>query len=94
MKTIYIFLLSILFLTGCSEDYKLDESFTLPTELSGPEEVAIDLQSSENIVLTWNGGANDGGVYYILCCLIKEMGNFSEPIYTSQSDFGATASLH
>lgn len=62
MKTIYIFLLSILFLTGCSEDYKLDESFTLPTELSGPEEVAIDLQSSENIVLTWNGGANDGGV--------------------------------
>lgn len=49
MKTIYIFLFSILFLTGCSEDYKLDESFTLPTELSGPEEVAIDLQSSENI---------------------------------------------
>ena len=93
MKTIYIFLLSILFLTGCSEDYKLDESFTLPTELSGPEEVAIDLQSSENIVLTWNGGANDGGVLLYSVLFDKGDGNFSEPIYTSQSDFGATRQL-
>lgn len=93
MKTIYIFLLSILFLTGCSEDYKLDESFTLPTELSGPEEVAIDLQSSENIVLTWNGGADDGGVLLYSVLFDKGDGNFSEPIYTSQSDFGATRQL-
>lgn len=94
MKTIYIFLLSILFLTGCSEDYKLDESFTLPTELSGPEEVAIDLQSSENIVLTWNGGANDGGFYYILCCLIKEMGTSLNPYILLKVILVLPASLH
>lgn len=93
MKAIYIFLFSILFLAGCSKDYKLDEGFTLPNELSGPKEVAIDLQSSENIVLTWNGGANDGGVLLYSVLFDKADGDFSDPIYSSQSDFGAYRQL-
>ena len=63
MKTLkYILCVLAIFLSGCAENYELNVDFSVPTELSGPAEVNIDLQSSENIVLSWDGGAEDGGV--------------------------------
>lgn len=81
-------------MAGCSKDYKLDEGFTLPTELSGPKEVAIDLQSSENIVLTWNGGANDGGVLLYSVLFDKADGDFQTLYILLKVTLGLTVSLH
>lgn len=91
MKTLkYIYCVLAIFLYGCAEDYELNENFCVPAELSGPAEVKIDLQSSENIVLYWDGGADDGGVllYNVLFDAID--GDFSEPVYSAQSDFGGS----
>ena len=94
MKTVkYIFYMCVLLLCGCAEDYELNEGFGVPAGLLGPDNVKIDLQSSENIVLTWNGSADDGGVLLYNVLFDSENGDFSESIYSVQSDLGATRQL-
>lgn len=94
MKTMkYIFYVLAFLLYGCAEDYELNEGFSVPTDLSGPASVKIDLQSSENILLTWNGSADDGGIllYNVLFDAID--GDFSKPIYSAESDLGGSRQL-
>lgn len=94
MKTLkYILCVLAIFLSGCAENYELNVDFSVPTELSGPAEVNIDLQSSENIVLSWNGGAEDGGVLLYNVLFDSLDGDFSNPVYSAQSDFGGSRQL-
>lgn len=94
MKKIYFFLFSLLLLVGCDEKYTFNENFTAPDTFSGPEAVRIDLTSAENVVLGWSGvGAEDGGILLYEVVFDKEGGDFSNPIYTAQSDLGAYPQL-
>ncbi|WP_257670571.1 SusE domain-containing protein [Parapedobacter tibetensis] len=85
---------ALLFCSSCSDDYQLSTDFTVPTELSSPEKVEIDVTSSNNIVLSWNGGGASDGSYVIYEVLFAKKGDsFSEPVEKIQSDLGARPQL-
>lgn len=84
----------LLFCSGCSDSYQLSTDFAVPTELSSPDKVELDVTSSNNIVLSWNGGGASDGSYVIYEVLFSKKGdNFSEPVERIQSDFGAQPRL-
>ncbi|SFC39227.1 SusE outer membrane protein [Parapedobacter composti] len=84
----------LLFCSSCSDDYQLATDFAVPTELSSPQKVEIDVASPNHIVLSWNGGGAHDGSYVIYEVLFAKKGNsFSEPVERLQSDFGAKPQL-
>lgn len=85
---------AVLTLVGCQPKYELDTAFTMPTELVSPSNVTLDVTSSETVVLSWNGGgANDGGIVLYEVLFDAVGGDFSNPIATMKSDFGANPQL-
>ena len=86
---------TVLLLCGsCSDDYQLSTDFTVPSELSSPQSVELDVTSSNNIVLSWSGGGASDGSYVIYEVLFARKGSdFSGPVERIQSDFGAQPQL-
>lgn len=84
----------LLLLNGCTKDYQLSTDFTVPTELSSPAKVELDVTSPNNIALSWSGGgANDGSYVIYEVIFAKEGADLSEPVERIRSDFGAQAKL-
>lgn len=95
MKKILLFIsIVLLTLTSCKDDYDFNPGFTVPTELSGPKSVALDVTSTVPVVLSWSGGkASDGGIVQYSVLFDKQGGDFSNPTATLPSDLGAEPQL-
>lgn len=96
MKRIHLFyfVLTILCTFSCVEKYEYDTTFSLPTALSSPASVTLDVTSLETIVLEWSGGgATDGSIVQYEVLFVAENGNFDNPIQTMPSDLGALPKL-
>jgi len=86
--------ISTLFIAACQPQYELDTNFTVPTELSCPSEVVLDVTSSSFITFSWSGGeAEDGGILLYNVLIDKEDGDFSNPLAVLKSDLGAESTL-
>lgn len=93
MKKALAILLVFAALAGC-KTYELDTSFSVPTELDAPEDVLLDVSSSERVVFFWSGGsAADGGIVLYEVLFDRAGGNFSAPLATFQSDRGSQSRL-
>lgn len=96
MKYLYLSIITtaLLLFSNCTDDYDLSTGFAVPTELSSPKKVELDVTSSNNITLSWTGGGADDGSYVIYEVLFdKKGGDFSTPIEKIQSDYGAKPRL-
>lgn len=92
-KTAYL-CTAVLLLAACQEKYSLNTAFTVPDKLSSPESVILDVTSGTPVTLSWSGGgAEDGGIVLYEVLFDKESGDFSAPLYTTQSDLGAEPTL-
>lgn len=92
-RIIYLSLIFVL-LISCEKQYELSTEFTPPTGLESPLEVAIDVQSTENILLEWSGGGAQDGSYVIYEVLFDEAGgDFSDPVHRTLSDNGVEPML-
>lgn len=93
MKKIFAIMLMFATLLGC-KTYQMDTNFTAPTSLDAPDDVVLDVSSSERVVFFWSGAqASDGGIILYEVLFDKEGGDFSQPIATFQSDRGSQARL-
>ena len=95
MKTTYFLAgLCILIIAGCSRKYELSTQFSPPTQFTAPASVAIDVNSTNNIILSWSGGGTPDSSYVTYEVLFdKQGGNFSTPLYKTLSDNGAAQKL-
>lgn len=92
-KTAYL-CTAVLLLASCQEKYSLNTAFTAPDKLSSPESVILEVTSGAPVTLSWSGGgAEDGGIVLYEVLFDKESGDFSAPLYTTQSDLGAEPTL-
>lgn len=92
--TIIIAFIYILATGSCSKVYILNTDFTSPVELASPSFVALDVSSSEPVVLSWTGGgASDGGIILYNVLFDKENGDYSKPLAVMKSDQGAANTL-
>ena len=80
--------------TACQKHYELNTDFAMPTSLSSPSSVTLDVTSSSTVQLAWpGGGAADGGIVLYEVLFDKAGGNFSEPLTVMPSDLGAGQTL-
>ena len=86
-KTIWIFTL-VLMVMSCSKEYEFSADFTVPTALVSADSVTINLASTDNIVLSWTGGAAAQGYTTYEVLFDKAGGDFSKPVYRTFSDLG------
>ena len=94
MKKILWICSVLLAMVSCQEDYELNADFAVPTELSSPASVQLDVSSPTPVVLSWSGGgAADGGIVLYEVLFDKADGDFSKPLATVKSDLGAATSL-
>lgn len=94
MKYIYLLIALLIVLSSCEEDYNYNTAFSAPTELYGPENIAIELDTERNVVLSWTGGgAADGSPVLYDVFFDKEGGDFSEPFYSCKSDLNTYEQL-
>jgi len=92
-KTLCFIAAALTVIVGCTK-YEFNTEFSVPTELVSPDAVTLDVTSSKNVVLSWNGSAAaDGGILLYNVLFDKENGDFSEPIATMPSDLGARNTL-
>lgn len=95
MKKIFRILTALLVLaTACQKEYVMNTDFTMPTSLSSPSSVTLDVTSSSVVELSWQGGgAADGGIVLYEVLFDREGGDFSDPIMILPSDLGAGQTL-
>ena len=93
MKKIFLVGAFLLSLVSCQESYELNTDFSVPTELSGPSSLVLDVTSATPVVLSWNGGAADGGIVLYEVLFDKQGGDFSKPLAVMKSDLGAMTTL-
>src|SRR5687768_11056593 len=94
MKTSILKYLPILiwvFISSCSKDeYELDTTIVELGSLTGPEtgtSINIDVENGASTALTWTPAKSaDGGLILYKVLFDKAGGDFSNPIYTMQSD--------
>ena len=93
-KIIAIFSALLAVATACQKHYELNTSFTMPTSLSSPSSVVLDVTSTATVELSWTGGgAADGGIVLYEVLFDRAGGNFSEPLTVMPSDLGAGQTL-
>jgi len=95
MKKIFrIFSALLVLATACQKEYVLNTDFAMPTSLSSPETVTLDVTSSSTVELSWQGGgAADGGIVLYEVLFDREGGDFSDPLTVLPSDLGAYQTL-
>jgi len=91
-KIIWIFTL-VLMVMSCNKEYEFSADFTVPTALVSADSVTINLASTDNIVLSWTGGAAAQGYTTYEVLFDKAGGDFSKPVYRSFSDQGVQPQL-
>ena len=90
MKKILWICSVLLAMVSCQEDYELNTDFAVPTELSSPASIQLNVSSPTPVVLSWSGGgAADGGIVLYEVLFDKADGDFSKPLATMKSDLGA-----
>jgi hypothetical protein len=94
MKQI-LYSLAIACLTfACTEKYEYNTDFTMPTELSSPADVTLDVTSSAVVTLEWSGGgATDGSIVQYEVLFAAGNGSFDNPVQVMPSDLGALPKL-
>lgn len=94
MKRIYLLISLLVFATACQEKYEFNSGFSVPTTLTSPASVIIDVTSSATVKLTWSGGgADDGGAVIYEVLFDKPSGDFSNPVSRMYSDLKLLPSL-
>lgn len=94
MKKILLICSALLAMMSCQEDYEMNANFTVPSELSSPTSIQLDVTSSVPVVLSWaGGGADDGGIVLYEVLFDKADGDFSKPLAKMKSDQGAMPGL-
>ena len=95
MKQIFrIFSALLILATACQKPYELNTDFTMPTTLTCPASVVLDVTSAATVELSWQGGgAADGGIVLYEVLFDREGGNFSDPVTVLPSDLGAGTTL-
>lgn len=93
MKKIIWICTFALLAVSCTKEYEFSALFMVPTQLSSPGAVVIDISSSENIILSWTGGGATQGYVTYEVLFDKVGGDFSEPVYRSLSDLGVESQL-
>lgn len=92
-KILSIFIVALAFLS-CQENYELNTDFSVPSELSSPSAVTLDVTSNVPVQLSWSGGdAADGGVVLYEVLFDKAGGDFSNPLARMKSNLGALPNL-
>lgn len=92
-KILSIFIVALAFIS-CQENYELNTDFSVPTELSSPSAITLDVTSNVPVQLSWSGGeAADGGVVLYEVLFDKAGGDFSNPLARMKSNFGALPNL-
>ncbi len=80
-------------ITACQK-YTFNTLFTVPDTLVSPDSIVLDVTSSETIELSWSGGgAADGGILLYQVLFDTPSGDFSSPLATIDSDYGAYTTL-
>ena len=93
-KIIAIFSALLAVATACQKHYELNTDFTMPTTLSSPSSVVLDVTSASTVELSWTGGgAADGGIVLYEVLFDRAGGNFAEPLTVMPSDLGAGQTL-
>jgi starch-binding outer membrane protein SusE/F len=87
----YLPMLVWVLIFSCSkEEYELDTTIVELGSLTGPENgtsINIDVENGDNITLSWSPAkAADGGLILYKVLFDEAGGDFSNPIYTMQSD--------
>ena len=83
MKKILWICSALLAMVSCQEDYELNTDFAVPTELSSPASIQLNVSSPTPVVLSWSGGgAADGGIVLYEVLFDKADGDFSKPLAT------------
>lgn len=68
---------ALLAMVSCQEDYELNTDFAVPTELSSPASIQLNVSSPTPVVLSWSGGgAADGGIVLYEVLFDKADGDF------------------
>ena len=62
MKKILWICSVLLAMVSCQEDYELNTDFAVPTELSSPASIQLNVSSPTPVVLSWSGGGAADGV--------------------------------
>lgn len=94
MRNLFICILVVFLTTGCEKNYELGTAFNVPSTLTSPNKVIIDVTSTENINLTWDGGGAEDGSYVLYeVQFFKKEGNLNEPVEVIPSDLGALPKL-
>ena len=84
MKKILWICSALLAMVSCQEDYELNTDFAVPTELSSPASIQLNVSSPTPVVLSWSGGgAADGGIVLYEVLFDKADGDFSKPVCQS-----------
>jgi hypothetical protein len=93
-KIICIFSALLAVATACQRTYELNTDFEMPTTLSSPSSVTLDVTSSSTVQLAWTGGgAADGGIVLYEVLFDKAGGSFADPVAVMPSDLGAGQTL-
>ena len=73
MKKILWICSVLLAMVSCQEDYELNTDFAVPTELSSPASIQLNVSSPTPVVLSWSGGVRQmAELYCTRCCLIRQ----------------------
>ena len=93
-KIICIFSALLALATSCQRTYELNTDFEMPTSLSSPGSVILDVTSAATVQLSWaGGGAADGGIVLYEVLFDEAGGNFADPVAVMPSDLGAGNTL-
>ena len=93
MKKIFWIITLAVMIVSCTKDYEFSAEFTVPTALISSDSVTINVASTDNIVLSWTGGAATQGYTTYEVLFDKEGGDFSKPVYRTYSDLGVQPRL-
>ncbi|MGX5688459.1 SusE domain-containing protein [Arcticibacter tournemirensis] len=96
MKKLQVSIIMVVLLAffGCKDDYQLSTDFTVPSDLSSPKKVILDVTSSSPIMFSWSGGGAADGSYVLYDIVFdKKGGDFSNPIQKLPGDNGALTKL-
>lgn len=90
LRNIFLSCLFNLVLLSCSDNYRLNVEYSVPTQLYSPGSIELDVTSSSPVIFSWDGrGADDGGIVLYDVLFDKIDGDFSAPLARMKSDMGA-----
>jgi hypothetical protein len=94
MRNLLLCILVVFVTVSCEKNYELGTAFNVPSTLSSPTKVEIDVTSTQNVEFSWDGGGAEDGSYVLYeVQFFKKDTNMKDPIEVMQSDLGALSKL-